>query len=181
MPDMIFETTRLLVRRWRGDDAAAALDLYSRPEVLEFLGSAARRTTLQEASERIAAIVERDRQWDGPNGRRRMGAWAIVEKATGRVIGCALLKPLPNDTRVEVGWHLLPERWGHGFATEAGAGAIRHGFDHAGLDVIYAVVDPANTRSSAVCRRLGMTSLGTTDRYYDLELELYEQRRPSAP
>ncbi len=113
-------------------------------------------------------------------GHGRMGAWAIVETATVQVIGCVLLKPLPDDTRVEVGWHLLPERWGNGFATEAGAGAVAHGFEHVELEAIYAIVDPGNTRSSDVCRRLGMTLVGITSRYHKMELEFYELKRPGS-
>ena len=40
-----------------------------------------------------------------------------------------------------------------------------------------AVVRPGNAPSLAVCRRLGMESLGRTSRYYDSELELYRMRR----
>ena len=44
----------------------------------------------------------------------------------------------------------------------------------AALDRVIALVDPDNDRSQAVCRRLGMTHLGQTDRYYGLALELFE-------
>jgi len=39
---------------------------------------------------------------------------------------------------------------------------------------VVALVDPDNARSQAVCRRLGMTHLGHTDKYYGLALELFE-------
>lgn len=71
-----------------------------------------------------------------------------------------------------------PSEWGHGFATEAGAGAIEYGFTQLSLDAIYAIVDQGNTRSSNVCRRLGMTFLHLTSRYHERELELYELKRP---
>jgi RimJ/RimL family protein N-acetyltransferase len=73
---------------------------------------------------------------------------------------------------VEVGWHLHPDSWGHGYATEAARGAIAKGFAE-GLDEIFAVVRPDNKRSLAVCRRLGLTHLGRTDRWYGQALELF--------
>ena len=41
------------------------------------------------------------------------------------------------------------------------------------LGEVYAVVRPDNTKSLAVCRRLGMTALGRTSKYYETELELF--------
>jgi len=46
------------------------------------------------------------------------------------------------------------------------------------LDRVVALVDPDNVKSSAVCRRLGMTHLGQNDRYYGLNLEFFELRHP---
>ena len=79
---------------------------------------------------------------------------------------------------VEVGWHLHPDSWGNGYATEAARAALRRGFA-AGLDEILAVVRPGNEASVAVCRRLGMTPLGRTTRWYDTELEVF--RAAAAP
>ena len=77
-----------------------------------------------------------------------------------------------KDIVDQLGWHLHPDSWGQGFATEAARGAIAHGF-HSGLREIYAVVRPDNERSLAVCRRLGLEPLGLTSRWYDAELEAW--------
>ena len=74
---------------------------------------------------------------------------------------------------IEIGWHLGRAYWGQGYATESSLGALRHGFETLGLAEIYAIVHHANTRSLRVCGRLGMTLVGTTDRYHDMELKLY--------
>ncbi|MBD0674296.1 hypothetical protein [Streptomyces sp. CBMA156] len=42
-----------------------------------------------------------------------------------------------------------------------------------GLTEIRAVLNPDNTRSAAVCRRLGMTGTGLTDRWYGRRLAEY--------
>jgi RimJ/RimL family protein N-acetyltransferase len=106
------------------------------------------------------------------------GLWAAQVRSTGAVAGSILLLPLPEPAdgpgagEVEVGWHLHPDSWGHGYATEGARGALAHGFA-GGLREIYAVVRPDNERSLAVCRRLGMEPLGLTSRWYDAELEAF--------
>ena len=54
-----------------------------------------------------------------------LGFWAVEIRATGVVAGSVLLLELPNaeDHEVEIGWHLHPDSWGQGFASEAAPGA----------------------------------------------------------
>ena len=108
---------------------------------------------------------------------RRYGCWAI-ECADGSVAGTVLFKPLPNGVgEVEVGWHLHPDSWGHGYATEAARAVIERGFG-AGVPEVYAVVRPGNQASMAVCARLGMQPLGRFRRWYDVELEAFRLMAP---
>ncbi len=78
----------------------------------------------------------------------------------------------------EVGWHLRRSAWGKGYATEAGRAALNYGFTVLGLPIIYAVTHPQNYASMRVAQRLGMTHRGRTNRYYDMELDLFEQSNP---
>ena len=108
----------------------------------------------------------------------RFGCWAI-EREDGVAAGTLLLKPLPDGVgEVEVGWHLHPDSWGHGYATEAARAVVDRGFD-AGLPEVYAVVRPGNEPSLAVCRRLGMDYLGRMVRWYDVELEAFRLMAPA--
>lgn len=75
--------------------------------------------------------------------------------------------------RRAVGWHLHPDAWGQGYATEA-AEAVLHDAFGRGLARVVAVTDPDNHASQAVCRRLGMTASGRTAKYYDAVHELFE-------
>lgn len=171
MLDFILESPRLGARPWRLDDAAAAFKIYGDREVTQFLSIMSSETEAA-AAERISRILERDRQWGG-----RMGSWALIERATTEVIGCVLIKPLPDDERIEVGWHLARSKWGNGYATEAGKTALEYGFEELGQTAIYAIVEPGNHASINVCRRLGMTRLGLTSQYYDRELEFFAKTR----
>ena len=85
---------------------------------------------------------------------------------TGVPAGTVLLKPLPDGAgEIEIGWHLHPDSWGRGLATEAARPLLARGFA-LGIAEIWAVTDPRNQRSARVCEKLGMQLLGTTDRWY---------------
>ncbi|MBQ1025008.1 GNAT family N-acetyltransferase [Micromonospora sp. C95] len=166
---------RLLLRPWREEDVDFLLDLESRWEVVRFLGA---QPTLMNSREDALASITRRRAIDHPIH----GIWAITTAAGDRLVGNLLLKPIPlsagesvggpND--VEIGWHLHPDVWGHGYATEAAAAVLDDAFGR-GLTRVIAVTDPDNRASQAVCRRLGMTHLGRTTRYYDTTNELFEK------
>ncbi|GAA3047092.1 GNAT family N-acetyltransferase [Kitasatospora albolonga] len=163
----VFETERLVVRQWVEGDLERALDTYSRWEVARWLGATPRAWEGRADAE---AFLERCRV---RSADPRYGVWALERRDTGVVAGSVLLVPLPGgDGEVEVGWHLHPDSWGNGFATEAARGALAKGFAE-GLTEIHAVVYPGNEPSMAVCRRLGMTAQGRTSRWYGVELEAF--------
>ena len=169
---MIYETSRLRIREWSADDLEAAFSIYSDPEVMRYLGaSPSPIPDRRKMAERMEFWKERDK--DLAAG---LGFWAI--EAEGEPVGSVILRPLPNDVRVEVGWHLGRQHWGKGYATEAASGAIEHGFHVAGLEEIFSIIYPENERSIRVAERLGMESLGTTTRYHDLELLLFRIAKP---
>ena len=161
---MIYETERLVIRPWRDEDLEAAFSIYSDPEVMRYLGaSPAPIPDRQKMAERMQFWKERDK--DLAPG---LGFWAFeVDEAP---VGSVILRPLPNDTRIEVGWHLGRDHWGKGYATEAARGAIEHGFSVAKLQEIFSIIYPENLRSVRVAERLGMESLGTTADFHDIEL-----------
>ena len=163
---------RLVMRPWHDDDADFLLDLESRWEVVRFLGAHPR--TMRSRADALASIGRR-RAVDHPVH----GIWAIAT-ADGALAGNLLLKPIPLSAGessdgaddVEIGWHLHPEARGHGYATEA-AEAVLHDAFGRGLTEVLAVTAPDNHASQAVCRRLGMTALGRTTKYYDTVNELF--------
>ena len=169
-----FSTERLIARDWAASDDQAAFAIYGRPEVSRWLGAPPQTVgSLAEMRQRLARIIERSAD------RPRFGLWPLELRDGGQVIGAVVLSPLAGGDRedYEIGWHLNPDYWGHGYATEAGRGAIGLAFGDYALDRVLAVVYPANLRSLAVCRRLGMTPHGQTDRYYGVTLELFPLSR----
>jgi len=166
----LLRTPRLRLRAWTTSpaDVARLTDIYSRDEVTRWIGGTP-SVAPADLPARWAAVHAHD---------GRFGCWA-VEREDGVPAGTVLLKPLPNGVgEVEVGWHLHPDSWGRGYATEAARAVVDRAFD-AGLPEVYAVVRPGNAASLAVCRRLGMAPLGRLRRWYDVELEAFRLMAPS--
>ncbi|MFC0006122.1 GNAT family N-acetyltransferase [Micromonospora siamensis] len=179
----VFTTERLLVRNWTDSpaDLGRLHEIYSRPEVARFLTVPWLPLT---GPDRAAGLLARWRARHADHGDR-YGTWAIERRDGGGVVGTLLLKPLPGRDEdaltgdIEVGWHLHPECWGHGYATEAARPALERELA-LGTPEVFAVVSPENAASMAVARRLGMTHLGRrTDWYGGEELETFVRTAPA--
>ncbi|GAX42186.1 GCN5-related N-acetyltransferase [Tolypothrix sp. NIES-4075] len=171
----LLETERLIVRNWIPEqDAEQAFEIYGDPEVTYFLGSVSRQTSIESQRQRLNNIIERYSQFNNGTGH-----WAVVEKETATVVGAIILAQLPDSDRqptkdYEIGWHLRRISWGKGYATEAGRSMLSYGFDVLQLPVIYAVIKPENHASIRVTQRLGMKPIGRTNKYYGIELLLFQ-------
>jgi RimJ/RimL family protein N-acetyltransferase len=155
---IVAETERVVIRPWRPHEADRFYDMHRRTEVAVWIGGP--MTDRREA----VALIERytARLAADP----RFGAWAVIERSSGIPAGTVLLKPLPDGGGdVEIGWHLHPDSWGRGLASEAAAAVLARGFAD-GLEEVWAVTHLDNHPSIAVCRRIGMHLLGVTHRWY---------------
>ncbi|KAA2252678.1 GNAT family N-acetyltransferase [Solihabitans fulvus] len=165
-------TDRLLLRPWHVDDAGAALEVYGDGQVSRWLSPA-----MDQVGD-LAAMRLLIQHWIAEDARMIPPAarWAVQRKEDGRLIGGAVLLPLPpRGDDLEVGWQLHREVWGHGYATEATQAIARWAFTQE-VDEIFAVVRPSNTRAAATVRRTGMEWVGETDKYYDLRLQVFRLR-----
>ena len=179
MSDPVFETERLVVRDWAPGDADRMYDMYSRDDVVRFLGAApSAMPSLEAASERITRAELR-------NSERRaagtpFGWWAAEVRESGVVAGSIALVTVDGssepDAPVEVAWALHPDAQGHGYATEGARGAIERGHA-AGLTEILALIDQANAPSQAVARRLGLEPTRVTEEFYGRPLMVWVSRR----
>jgi RimJ/RimL family protein N-acetyltransferase len=156
---VIAETERIILRPWRAEEAVRFFDMHRRMEVARWIGG----QPMLDLSE-AAPLIQR--MLDHLAADPRFGSWAVVERETGVPAGSVLLKPLPDGGgEIEIGWHLHPDSWGRGLATEAARALLARGFA-LGLSEIWAVTHPDNQRSVRVCGKLGMRLLGSTTRWY---------------
>jgi RimJ/RimL family protein N-acetyltransferase len=66
----------------------------------------------------------------------------------------------PKTMEWEIGWHFLKEHWGVGFATEAAKAVLKYAFTHFRVNRVMACPNSENTRSIALCERIGMVREG---------------------
>lgn len=119
-----------------------------------------------EASRFIGGPQVRSVAWRGL--LQVAGAWSVqgfsmfsvIEAASGRWIG--RLGPwFPEGwPGREVGWGIIPQAQGRGYALEGATAAMDLAFDHLGwTDVVHAI-NPENLASQALARKLGSSNLG---------------------
>jgi ribosomal-protein-alanine N-acetyltransferase len=145
----VLETERLLLRRWRQSDRGPFAALNADPEVMAHFPKPLTRI------ESDAVIARLEDRW-AADGIAFVAAERKADGAFVGMVGLARTRP-PLLGAVEVGWRLAREHWGQGYATEAARAWLAYGFGRMQLDEIVAYTVPANLRSQAVMRRLGMT------------------------
>ncbi|HRC07648.1 MAG TPA: GNAT family acetyltransferase [Miltoncostaeales bacterium] len=132
---------------------AADLDAYARicadSEVMRFIGEGG-PISREQAWRQLAMFAG---QWslDG------YGMWAVIERATSKLVGRVGAWHPDGWPGLELGWLLGREHWGLGYATEAAGAARDFLFDEVGVPTLISLIDPANVRSIAVAQRLGET------------------------
>jgi len=145
-----------VLRPWAPSDRAPFAALNADPEVAGWIGSG--EPLSRAASDELVDCIEE--HWRA----RGFGLWAVEERASGTFVGFAgLAVPwfLPAVLpAVEVGWRLARGAWGHGYATEAGATALRHAFADLQLAEVIATILPENARSVRVAEKLGLRLTG---------------------
>lgn len=143
------ETARLSLRRLEASDAAFLVELLNQPSFLTNIGDRGVRT-VEDAHRYLR---------EGPlamYARHGFGLWHVSRRADGAVLGlCGLLKRdvLPD---VDVGYALLPQFWGQGYAFEAAQATVRHASSRFALSRVAAVVSEGNAGSIRVLEKLGM-------------------------
>ena len=145
------ETPRLLLRPFVPEDAPIVHAVYSDPVVMRYVATG----PMQD----IALTRRLLEDYDLHNRRHGFSFWAVIERASGALIGDSGLYRTPAG-EVELGYTLGVPWWGRGYATEAAGRWLEFAFDELKLDEVIALVEPANTASQHVLEKLGMQRNG---------------------
>lgn len=156
-------TERLSLREFRPDDAENLYRLDRDPRVMRYIGDGSVGTRASVAAA-LSRATEYYARFPG------LGVWPA--ETGGKFIGWFCLKYVPATVEVEVGYRLLRQAWGHGFATEGARALVRHGFDTLGLYRIIGLTHPDNAASQRVLQKSGLRDAGW-GRYYDRDLRLF--------
>lgn len=155
----VLETDRLRLRWPTLADVDALASALADAEVMRYIGDG--RTRPRDHALRW---IENDRRAWALDG---FGKFAVTLRDDGRVIGRVGLSAwdpetwvhgtraeLGADAEVELGWTLLRNAWGHGYATEAALAARDWALQELRLRSLISLIHPHNARSQAVAQRL---------------------------
>jgi ribosomal-protein-alanine N-acetyltransferase len=144
------ETSRLLIRKLRAEDAESQHE-YATDQEIASLGLWLKAyESLAESQEDIAHELEGYAK--GANV-----TWAIEYKPENKMIGRISLMPFSQrNFRAELGYAMNRNYWGKGLMTEAAQRVVDFGFQELGLNRIEAICLPENTASKRVLEKVGM-------------------------
>ena len=160
----MFETERLILRRFTDDDASAIARLRGDAKFMRHI------KPVESSAQAKSWMRMVSRYWSSDN----YGFWAVVAKENGATIGWSGTWTLHETREVEIGFAIAPEFWGRGLATEAAACALEFAFQNRRARRVVAVAMPENKGSRRVMEKLGMRLEGVKFfRSYNLELVYY--------
>lgn len=169
----ILRTQRLILQTWTASDLKDAMAIWGDPKVMALLD---RRGGLQKDQVEARLRLEITRQ-------ETLGVqyWKTVERDTGELVGCCGLRPYSfGESGLELGYYLVPGKWGQGYATEAAMGVIHYAFTTLHAPQLFAGHHPQNLASQHILTKLGFQYVG--DFLYEpnnLYQPNYELRNPN--
>jgi [ribosomal protein S5]-alanine N-acetyltransferase len=143
---VLFQTPRLYIRHYTLDDFENFFRLNGDPEIMRYIRPAQPR---DKSLLFLKEIIARYEEQPG------LGRWGMFSHSDHEFVGSFAVIPVQNSDKLQLGYSLLKENWGKGYASEAVAGGIRYMFDTLGLTEIAGITFPENTASQKVLLRSG--------------------------
>jgi len=167
----VLETSRLILREFRVDDADALGRVISDAETMRFYVAPFDRAGVE-------AWIARNRQRYELDG---FGLWAMVLKSTGELIGdCGLVaQNVDGIKELEVGYHVRRDLWGQGLGTEAARACRDYGFGEVKAERLISLIRSENFPSRRVAEKNGMR-VWKEVLWHDLPHLVYAIRRDEA-
>ena len=165
---VVLETDRLRLVPLDSSRAEELAEIYANPEVARYIGGD--RLTGEGTRAQVALF---EQVWRA----RGYGQSALIERATGRMIGRAGLHYWANWDEVELGYVLATNSQGQGLAREAAQAWLQWAQAHLPQDDLIAVIQPANIPSIALAERLGFTFDRCDVTPRDVEVSIYRLNR----
>jgi RimJ/RimL family protein N-acetyltransferase len=164
------ETARLILRPTRLEDFEDWAAFMADTEAMRFMGGTVPRSIAWRAMLTMA----------GAWYLKHPAMFSVIEKSTGRWVG--RLGPwMPEGwPGTEVGWGIIRECWGRGYAGEGAAAAIDWAFEHFGWTDVIHCIGTQNHASQAVARKLGSQLRGPARMpapYENEPIEIWGQTR----
>ncbi|MBK1894711.1 GNAT family N-acetyltransferase [Chryseobacterium paridis] len=144
-----YETERLILRPISLDDREFIFDLYNRPKFIQFIGDRHLKTILDAENyikNRFLPQLE----------RLGYGNYLVVTKGENKKVGAVGIFEREGLDVVDIGFSLLDEFEGKGYAYEAAIKVKSIGMDEFGLKKISAITSKDNFSSQKLIEKLGL-------------------------
>lgn len=168
--DWRLETARLRLRRLTLDDAGLMLAIWNDPAFVRYVGDRGIRTIEEaEAALQEGAFVLYEEYDYGP--------YCMSCKEDDALIGICGLFRRENLDDPDIGFAVLPDFCGQGFASEAAKAVVEHARNDLGIQYLTAIVSPENLASIGLIEKLGLRfERGITMPGEDQEICLYSMQ-----
>ena len=167
----VLETERLRLRAHRAEDFAACAAMWADPIVTRFIGGKP-----LSAEEAWAKVLRYAGLW----ALLDFGYWALEDKSTGLYVGEMGFADFKRNLQPsldgvpELGWALVSQAHGKGYATEAVRAAIAWGDEAFGKKRTVCIISPENVASMRVAEKCGFREYQRT-MYKEHEVILLER------
>ena len=145
------ETERLLFRKLDENDFNSWLQFCEDPEIMRFFAFSEEDSALKKCQKWFDKVFWRyEHQLGGMN--------ALIDKQSGKFIGqCGLLvQTLDNREELEIGYSLMPDARGLGYAIEAAKKCRDFAFQNDFSDSLISIIHPENFTSQQGALKNGM-------------------------
>jgi ribosomal-protein-alanine N-acetyltransferase len=141
-------TERLILRPFQIDDFTAIHQLLSDPDVMRF--SLNGPYCKEKSTEFMTQCIDK-------SNKKQPSLLAIIDKKSNLMIGsCGFYaQKILGKKELELGYRLLKNHWGKGFATEAALAVKNHAFNEMGLTRLISLIEKDNIASIRVAEKNG--------------------------
>ena len=162
------ETRRLFLRRITADDTGLMLAVWNDPAFIEHVGDRGVRTEIEARKELEAGALRLFAEYG-------YGPYKMIRKDDATAIGICGLFKRDNLDDPDIGFAVLPDYCGNGYAGEAARAVVAHARDDLGIRNLTAIVSSGNKASIGLIEKLGLTfSTMITMPGEDEAIRLYE-------
>lgn len=160
---ILFETERTVVKRFTADDSDLFFSINGNPDVVHFI----RPVKSREESD---AFLRENLNFYLDSSC--LGRYAVFAKEDNRFLGTFSFLYLSGDADFHLGYALVPQAWGQGFATELVKSGIPYFFQRTDKPAVFAITSAANMASQKVLLKAGFQYKGQVEEHGEM-LELF--------
>lgn len=161
---------------WEERHTELLVRLSSDPDVTRYIGAG----VVWPRAQAEAVSAAQQEHW-----RKHAFGWrGAVEKASGLTVGflasnfAGIGTTGLDPSEFEIGWWLVPDVWGRGFAAEGAAALVAEAFENLDAPSVVARIQPENAASIRVAASLGLTLHFTSTGRHGEPVAIYRLDRP---